>query len=241
MPVVAKGCSGTECYPWFDGRSKKYIRRIRHSVTDSCCLSHCENLQFWRPGSGICVCLWHWWCSVLIVWSGSRNVQEKSRLDVALGSLLWWLATLHIAGGLKWDDRCGPFQPRPFCESMKCVLVQVNVSLPLSADTESSRTLFLKGSRTGLIMLDILTSFFICSCRQKKKKWYSAIFQKEGRNYPALRLPGQHCSRHSPIVVTELRQFVTTFLLGSCFQIPCCTENQIATLVRALMLRSKEQ
>ena len=23
----------------------------------------------------------------------------KARLDVALGSLVWWLATLHIAGG----------------------------------------------------------------------------------------------------------------------------------------------
>jgi len=34
----------------------------------------------------------------------------KARLDVALGSLVWWLATLHIAGGLKLDDHCGPFQ-----------------------------------------------------------------------------------------------------------------------------------
>ena len=25
----------------------------------------------------------------------------KTRLDVALGSLVWWLATLHMAGGLK--------------------------------------------------------------------------------------------------------------------------------------------
>ena len=25
----------------------------------------------------------------------------KARLDVALGSLVWWLATLHIAGGLE--------------------------------------------------------------------------------------------------------------------------------------------
>ena len=25
----------------------------------------------------------------------------KARLDVALGSLVWWLATLHIAGGWK--------------------------------------------------------------------------------------------------------------------------------------------
>ena len=42
----------------------------------------------------------------------------KARLDVALGSLVWWLATLHIAGGLKLDDRCVPFQPRPFYDSM---------------------------------------------------------------------------------------------------------------------------
>jgi len=28
---------------------------------------------------------------------------------VALGSLVWWLATLHTAGGLKLDDHCGPF------------------------------------------------------------------------------------------------------------------------------------
>ena len=25
----------------------------------------------------------------------------KARLDVALGSLVWWLATLHVAGRLK--------------------------------------------------------------------------------------------------------------------------------------------
>ena len=42
----------------------------------------------------------------------------KARLDVALGSLVWWLATLHIAGGLNLDDHCGPFQPRPFYDSV---------------------------------------------------------------------------------------------------------------------------
>ena len=26
----------------------------------------------------------------------------KARLDVALGSLVWWLVTLHIAGGWNW-------------------------------------------------------------------------------------------------------------------------------------------
>ena len=39
-------------------------------------------------------------------------------MDVALGSLVWWLVTLHIAGGLKLDDHCGPLQPRPFYDSM---------------------------------------------------------------------------------------------------------------------------
>ena len=38
----------------------------------------------------------------------------KARLDVALGSLLSWLVTLPTAVGLKLDDLCGPFQPRPF-------------------------------------------------------------------------------------------------------------------------------
>ena len=33
----------------------------------------------------------------------------KAKLDVALGSLVWWLVTLHVAGGLKLDDHCGPF------------------------------------------------------------------------------------------------------------------------------------
>jgi len=42
----------------------------------------------------------------------------KTRLDVALDSLVWWLATLHVAGGLKLDDHCGPFQSRPFYDSM---------------------------------------------------------------------------------------------------------------------------
>ena len=38
----------------------------------------------------------------------------KARLDVAQGSLVYWLVTLHMAGWLKLDDNYGPFQPRPF-------------------------------------------------------------------------------------------------------------------------------
>ena len=42
----------------------------------------------------------------------------KARLDVALGSLVWWLVTLHVAEGLKLNDHCGPFQLRPLHDSM---------------------------------------------------------------------------------------------------------------------------
>ena len=48
----------------------------------------------------------------------------KARLDVALGSLVWWLATLHIAGGLKLNDHCGPFQPRPFYDLSQSAMEQ---------------------------------------------------------------------------------------------------------------------
>ena len=42
----------------------------------------------------------------------------KARLDVALGSLVCWLATLHTAGELQLDDHCDPFQPMPLYDSM---------------------------------------------------------------------------------------------------------------------------
>jgi len=35
----------------------------------------------------------------------------KARLDVALGSLVWWLATLHIAGGWNWMSIVVLFNP----------------------------------------------------------------------------------------------------------------------------------
>jgi len=57
----------------------------------------------------------------------------KARLDVALGTLAWWLATLHIAGGLKIDDHCGPFQPRPFYDSTYLCIVSKLVLRSLGA------------------------------------------------------------------------------------------------------------
>ena len=35
----------------------------------------------------------------------------KARLDMALGSLVWWLATLHVAAGLKLSDTAVLFNP----------------------------------------------------------------------------------------------------------------------------------
>jgi len=37
---------------------------------------------------------------------------------VALRSLVYWLATMPTGEGLKLDDHSGPFQSRPFYDSM---------------------------------------------------------------------------------------------------------------------------
>jgi len=55
----------------------------------------------------------------------------KARLDVALGSLVWWWVTLHIAERLKLDDHYGPFHPRPFYDSVYvCTSVQRQGQIP---------------------------------------------------------------------------------------------------------------
>ena len=46
----------------------------------------------------------------------------RARLDVALGSLVSWLTTVHIAWGLKLEDQYGPCQPRPFYDPMILIL-----------------------------------------------------------------------------------------------------------------------
>jgi len=51
----------------------------------------------------------------------------KARLDVALGSLVCWVVILHTAEGLKLDDHCGPFRPRPFYKHAPCVCVSRQV------------------------------------------------------------------------------------------------------------------
>ena len=53
-----------------------------------------------------------------------------TRLDVALSSLVCWLAILHTAEGLKLDDHCSPFQRRPFYDSMICRQGMGQLSLP---------------------------------------------------------------------------------------------------------------
>ena len=55
----------------------------------------------------------------------------------------WWLATLHIAGGLKLDDDCGPFQPRPFCDSSKSLWLVIQMhkgTLPLLLLSKKKKT-----------------------------------------------------------------------------------------------------
>jgi len=54
----------------------------------------------------------------------------KARLDVALGSLVCWLESLLLAGGLELDEHCGPFQPRPFYDFREAQLKAAVLKYP---------------------------------------------------------------------------------------------------------------
>ena len=51
------------------------------------------------------------WSDVGLVVAAPSLQAFKARLDVALGSLGCWLATLHIAGGCNWMSIVGLFHP----------------------------------------------------------------------------------------------------------------------------------
>jgi len=85
----------------------------------------------------------------------------KATLDVALGSLVWWLATLHIAGGLKLDDHCGPFQPRPFYDYM--IFFPLMLAVANSFHLSSFNKSMLVRSRTSLNQFKMVVSFLIKS------------------------------------------------------------------------------
>jgi len=64
----------------------------------------------------------------------------KARLDGALSKLVWWKVLLPMAGGLELGDLQGPFQPKPFCDSMNLLfsLVKPNQSPLFSKDDVST-------------------------------------------------------------------------------------------------------
>ena len=65
----------------------------------------------------------------------------KARLDVALGSLVCWLVTLHTAEGLELKEHCGPFQPRPFCDSViqNYALISSTFRKPLQTSLKTNK------------------------------------------------------------------------------------------------------
>ena len=64
----------------------------------------------------------------------------KTRLDGVLGNLvqyqIWWLVVLSEAGGLEFVDPQGPFQPKPFYNSLILRFYVSMIILPLKRDFE---------------------------------------------------------------------------------------------------------
>ena len=64
----------------------------------------------------------------------------KARLDVALGSLVWCLVTLHIAGELKLDDHDGPTPCYVMVANQQPRLPRATSSLALNACRDGAST-----------------------------------------------------------------------------------------------------
>ena len=47
-----------------------------------------------------------------------KEAVDAPSLEAFKARLVWWLATLHTAGGLELDGHYGPFQPRPLHDAM---------------------------------------------------------------------------------------------------------------------------
>jgi len=77
------------------------------------CLSVWADVQHWMdiPCSRNCFVVWHWNRLPKEAVDAPSLEAFKARLDVALGSLVCWLATLHIAGGWNWMSIVVLFNP----------------------------------------------------------------------------------------------------------------------------------
>lgn len=76
----------------------------------------------------------------------------KARLDVVLGSLGCWLATLHIGRrGLELDEHCGPLQPRPFM-SLISGIFHLIVSFKFCNQISSNTSPFLTPCMPGVLL-----------------------------------------------------------------------------------------
>ena len=76
----------------------------RHFVDTVPCTLCCAALPAWERDRGgktsiQCVMVTHWNSLPKEVVDAPSLEAFKARLDVALGSLVWWLATLYIEGG----------------------------------------------------------------------------------------------------------------------------------------------
>ena len=66
---------------------------------------------------------------------------------MALGSLVWWLVTLHVAVWLKLDDHCGPFQPFSLVLGTKPEFLEYNIGIKFLYEDGQERGSF--HTRTG--------------------------------------------------------------------------------------------
>ena len=80
--------------------------------------------------------------------------------------------TLHIAGGLKVADHCGPFQLRPFYDSMMCKSAS-------QVTKKSSETIYYIQVTVFFFFLMLLWACVLLVLYKIRKRFYTVTFQEK--------------------------------------------------------------
>ena len=121
----------------------------------------------------------------------------KARLDGALGSLgwseMWRLVALCVVGALELHDPCGPFQLKPFCDSV--IPTSIEELHPLYRLCTSTIHSYIYPSR------ELSTQLTARSCTQTPLP-AAHVYQLSSTSFIALQLPFGLLARSSPSSLT---------------------------------------
>ena len=140
-----------------------YLRRILH--TDSDLMYHTQMEYVWN--TNISRIKWHF-CMLF------SELQNKSQAGCGSGQPGLVVGDPAHSRGLKLDDHCGPFQPRPFYDSIKLPNTQWFAKKPNSIHFLSFRRCILERSNTRMFETQYASFFQQCIFSMNSTDYFPA-------------------------------------------------------------------